>query len=472
MKIASTLNRFLGISINLNKKTILFIWNVRLRTSKRKSLIRSNVALVPYGSLDCELQYKVIEKFLNRNMDDNFEVKYIKPIKIKSISSHIVEKTSFTYEKKLEYILKIVGDGNFDIIRGAFDEYRKDSCVSELFEKSAIDLTLIERILSQIDIAKEIVKENMTIVLPDIAYTKNRSIKHYSKEYGKKVFMINPYGEVRDISKNESLDPDPSIAEISSMRNSFDKDFDIQNAAFDYVKRRIEGDLDQDLDAFRAFNKGERKSPFDFTDKKVLFLHCIADAANVPIQIQSSDDLLLNDYFLWTRDMFRIISKDPSQWLIKIHPASKLYPKDYQIINMLILLFQIPSDVIIPEECSTQEVLQSKAPIFTHSGTIALESAALGQRAVCIAGRYGDEIALNVRTIKSIEDLAEINAASLQDILKCSSDSSAVAAIWLFLWRSNYERGRVISVKNPIQPNMSTLDYQLTQHKIYAVKYL
>lgn len=466
MKIASTLNRLLGISINFNKKTILFIWDVRLRTSKRKSIIRSNVALVPYGSLDCELQYKVIEKFLNRNMDEKFRVKYIKPTKIRSISDGIAEKTPLTYEEKLRYILKIVGEENFDIIRGAFDEYRKDSSISELFEKSALNSTLIERILNQIDIAEEIVKENMSIVVPDIAYTKSRSIKHYSKIYDKKVFIINPYGEVRDISKNESLDPDPSIDEISSMRNNFDKDFDIQNAATEYFRRRIEGEITQDPDALRAFNKRERIKHLDFTDKKVLFLHCIADSANVPIQILSNDDLLLNDYFLWTREMFRIISQDPSKWLIKVHPASKFYPKDYEIISRLILQFQIPTEIIIPEDCSTLEVLQSNAPIFTHSGTIALESAALGQRSICIAGRYGDEIALNVRTFKTIENLARSSTASLQEILKSSPDNSALAATWLFLWRSNYQRGGFISVKHPIQPNMRKLDFQLAQHKI------
>jgi hypothetical protein len=73
---------------------------------------------------------------------------------------------------------------------------------------------------------------------------------------------------------------------------------------------------------------------------------------------------------------------------------------------------------------------------------------------------------LNVRSIKAIENLAERSAESLQEILKNSSENSALAATWLFLWRSNYEHGRVISVKHPIQPNMGALHYLLTQHKI------
>ena len=466
MKIEQVLSKLLGISVEINKKSIVFIWDLRLRASKKNSYIRSNIALVPYGSLDCELQYMIIEKFLNRNIDDKYEVNYIKPFKIKSKSTHTAVGPLLTYQEKLEYIHTILGDRNFDIIRGAYDEYRKDCIVSELFEKSTIDTSLIDKIQYQIDLAKEIVDGNTTIVIPDIAYTKSRSIKHFSKERNKKVLVINPYGEVRDISSNEALDPDPSAAEIHGMRLLFHKDFDIEDAATSYVKRRIAGDIVQDLDAVRAFNKREREKLLDFTNKKVLLLHCIADAANVPMQIRNSDDLILNDYFLWTREMFRIVSKEPGQWLIKIHPASKLYPKDYQIINRLMVLFQIPTDAMIPEGCSTLEVLQSKAPIFTHSGTIALESAALGQRAVCITGRYGDEIALNVRSIKALENLAEKSAESLQEILKNSSENSVLAATWLFLWRSNYEHGRVISVKHPIQPNMGALHYLLTQHKI------
>lgn len=408
----------------------------------------------------------MLEKFLNHNIDANFKVDYIKPVKIKSNSTNEINGALLTYQEKLEYLNTILGDRNYDIIRGAFDEYRKDCNVTELFEKSHINTALMEKILHQIDISKEIGSENSTIVMPDIAYTKSRSIKHFSKERKNRVILVNPYGEIRDISMNEALDPDPSAREISSMRNQFHKDFDIENAAERYVKKRMSGDVVQDLDALRAYKKTESERSLDFANKKVLFLHCIADAANVPMQIQNSDDLILNDYFLWTREMFRLISKDPSQWLIKIHPASKLYPKDYQIINRLTLLFKIPSEVIIPDECSTLEVLKSKSPIFTHSGTIALESAALGQKSICIAGRYSDEIALNVRSIKAIENLAERNVASLQEILKNSSDDAALAARWLFLWRSNYERGRVIAVKHPIQPNMNTMDYLVTQHKI------
>jgi hypothetical protein len=408
----------------------------------------------------------MLEKLLNNNIDVNFKVDYIKPIKIKLNLTNRIYGTLLTYEEKLEYLNTILGESNFDIIRGAFDEYRKDCNVSELFEKSNINTALVENILNQIDTSKEIGLNNSTVVMPDIAYTKSRSIKHFSKERNNRVILINPYGEIRDISSNEALDPDPSAREISSMRNHFNKDFDIEKAAAIYVKKRMSGDVVQDLDALRAYKKIETETSLNFTNKKVLFLHCIADAANVPMQIQNSDDLILNDYFLWTREMFRIISKDPSQWLIKIHPASKLYPKDHQIINRLILQFKIPSEVIIPDEYSTFEVLQSTSPIFTHSGTIALESAALGQRSVCVAGRYSDEIALNVRSIQAIENLAERNTASLQEYLKNSSENATLAATWLFLWRSNYERGRVIAVKQPIQPNMKTMDYLVTQHKI------
>jgi hypothetical protein len=184
------------------------------------------------------------------------------------------------------------------------------------------------------------------------------------------------------------------------------------------------------------------------------------------MEIIKSDDIVLNDYFLWTREMFKIISKDPSHWYIKIHPASKLYPKDFDLINRLMAKFDIPKEIIIPEEISTLQVLRSKAPIFTHSGTIALESAALGQRSVCIKGRFDDDIAFNVRSMKEIEILSAHKNSSLQEILKHDQDKTSLAAVWLYLWRSNFERGGLIACKQPIQPNMSPREYLMTQNRI------
>jgi hypothetical protein len=450
----------------MNQKTILLLWSLRLRASAKNSQITSNIALLPYGAIDCELQYKIIERYLIRNTDIKFTINYVKPIKFPRGLKVNDDTVLLSYEEKLERLCKIVGASNFDIIRGVIDEYRSKCTIEELFEKSTINSNLIHELLLKIEIAKKITDENMIFILPDIAYTKSRSIKHFAKIQEKKVIIINPYGEVRDISNYKPLDPDPSEEEILSLKNRLDDDFDIENAAFDYVRKRINGEIVHDIDAQRAFITGEPETSLKFADKKILFLHCIADSANVPVEITLSDGIVLNDYFLWTKDMLEIISRDPNQWLIKIHPASKLYPKDISLIERLMKMYEIPNEVIIPDGISTLQVLISKAPIFTHSGTIALESAALGQRSVCVKGRFADEIAYNVTTMNEIKKLAIQKTTALQELLKNDSEESMLAASWLFLWRANFDFGKIISIKHPIQPNMSSREYLITSNRI------
>lgn len=466
MKKTSLIDKYLRLSVNLNRAIILLLWDLRLRASARSSQVTSNIALFPYGAIDCELQYKIIEKYLNRITDKKFTINYIKPIKRPPGWKAHDDEVLLSYDEKLEYLYNIVGISNVDLIRGAFDEYRRRCSVVELLEKSTIDKELIQDIIYQINSAKKIVDENMILIMPDLAYAKNRSIKHFAKKKEKRVLIINPYGEVRNISNYGPLDPDPSKEELQNIKERFSDDFDIQGAAITYVKKRVSGDITNDLDAQRAFGKRQMETSLNFANKKILFLHCIADSANVSIEIALSEDIILNDYFLWTREMFKIISKDPSKWLIKIHPASKLYPKDFEILGRLMKKFMIPNEIIIPEEISTLQILRSKAPIFTHSGTIALESAALGQQSVCVKGRFDDDIAFNVRSMKEIERLSTEEPSSLQEILKNNQEKSILAATWLFLWRTNFDYGEKIAVKHPIQPNMSSRKYLLTQHQI------
>ena len=466
MKPKSVLNWFLKLSINLNSTIILFIWDTKLRCSSNNLKITSNIALLPYGSIDCELQYRILEKYLNRNTENNVAINYVKPIKTQLVFVDSDQREMLSYEDKLRYFQNVLGSSNFDLVRGVFDDYRRKCSVEELFEVSEVDPSLIKEIYLQIKNMREIVDSNSIFVMPDMAYTKSRSIKHFAKKQEKRVIIVNPYGEVRNISDYGPLDPDPSREELQFIQQQFGEDLDIRDAAHQYVTKRMKGELVQDLDAHRAFGQREVLTLLDYKGKKILFLHCIADSANVPLETSSNEDIVLNDYFLWTREMFRIISKNPDKWLIKIHPASKLYPKDADIINRLILMFKIPREIIVPEEVSTLQVLESKAPIFTHSGTVALESAAIGQRAVCVKGRFDDEIAFNVTSMHEIEQLAALTAPSLQNLLKNTSEQSVLAENWLFLWRLNYERGRIISVRSPIQPNMSARQYLLNSNRI------
>lgn len=200
---------------------------MRLRMSVKSSKITSNVALLPYGSTDCQLQYQIIERFLHRNTDNNFAIKYIKTVKTQSELKKSRNQTLLSYEEKIVYLCEVLGAGNFDLLSGAIHDYRRKCSIEELFEKSNVDHSLIHDIRFQIDTAKEIVDKNEILVRPDIAYTKICSIKHFAREQDKKVFIISPYGEVRNISNYEPLDPDPSREELQLIPDQVGRDIDI-----------------------------------------------------------------------------------------------------------------------------------------------------------------------------------------------------------------------------------------------------
>lgn len=167
--------------------------------------------------------------------------------------------------------------------------------------------------------------------------------------------------------------------------------------------RRFGGGLRADSDSRNAHG-GKQKLSVIETGKKVLFLHAFRDANSVPIEADSfSKNLLFTNYFEWADFCFRVISEEPNSWLIRQHPSSRFYPGDAEILERLLDRHGLEKSVLMSNAIPTSEIIASRAPVFTHSGTIALETAYSGYRAIVCSTIFPEPLVDRARNTAELE---------------------------------------------------------------------
>jgi hypothetical protein len=196
---------------------------------------------------------------------------------------------------------------------------------------------------------------------------------------------------------------------------------------------RFSGKSYSDLDSSLAY--AHESSSLPEPKKKVLFLHVFRDANLLLPEKEPGRGFTFATYFDWADFCLAEVSRRPDDWIIKPHPASQFYEGESEIIDRLLKKHSLPRS-LLRSDLSTREILTSKWPVFTHSGTIGFETAIFGYRANVVSNRFPEELV--VRTSGKAELLRCLREPVL-NAAPAITDSASVEIAKVALFR-NFQR--------------------------------
>jgi hypothetical protein len=389
--------------------TIKLLRSVVLELVRKRVILRTNlssreikIGLFPYGTSDCIVLYQLLAEYLKSNGFHSTDV--ILNRNQQSKSNYIpLSNESLCYEDRLKELTKICGN-SASILRGIVDEYRKSLNTESFFLNEKISQDFWEQTQDKIAQAKEYAKKYDVLFITEIAYSFCRALHFYALDLGKKVFVINPHGELLDVSCPErKIYHSITYEEVTRLIDRCDEKEKkrLYELSESFFKLRLNGKTPNDVDAVLSFNKPD--SELKRERKKVLYLHCFRDDSQC-LDSNHLKDVINQDLFLWTDKSFQEISREPAKWYIKTHPNHIQYHNESEILAFLLKKHNLNEENII-DTPSTIQVLSDKFPAYTLSGTIALESAAAGYKGFTMSKHYSKEITRQIGILDLGNDL-------------------------------------------------------------------
>lgn len=242
--------------------------------------------------------------------------------------------------------------------------------------------------------AEKLLESYSGLVVVDSAYLVKGALTAAAKKQGKPVWNLDLDGRWKLVREGPRLRGTKGFA--AEAQKAIRDDSAVLRRAQDYVHARFEGANRKDIDSFFAYSgfRGD-SSP---SPRKVLFLHAIRDAGGLPLG-GTDGDLSFESFLEWTEFTLEKVAQQPDYWWVKPHPQRLLFPDEKMLADILLDRYGIPLE-IVKSDLDTRWVLRNGWPIYTHSGTVALEAAAMGQRPFVASSTFSPAIA-NVPTSKS-----------------------------------------------------------------------
>ena len=407
-------------SLILGKMTLrLAVINATRKHFDVKPEIR--VAFFPYSTNDCRTLHEIFAK----------QIAYKHGVQCDVVKSNIYGKNVVNiHSAPLSYESKITGLKEYErgneIWRGMADDYRKKCGVSEFFDHSPYNENVIGQIEFSYLKALELIEKYDIFFLTDLAYTFSRTIHFLAKQKNKSVYILNPHGQLLNVSsKSRYPSQNNTIAEFDTDLHLITNDLRQQllKSSEKYFANRIKGTIKSDREALRAYNSFTSSNISNSCN--ILMLHCIRDASRDLPSKEQKYDLESDDYFIWTKKMFSQITNQQEKWKIKIHPSSAQYPGETEIIDRLAEDFQIKASCF-QDVPATSDIIANQMPVFTYSGTIALETAAAGFKSYVFGTTYPEWIAKRI-------ELGNLDKYVNASPSRLSSEETANALILLYL---------------------------------------
>jgi len=365
------------------------IW--RLSSKKLRSgrsltkKMTSPVGFFPYDTPACRFQHTALSQDLVSN--GLSAIVMTEPIRANWLIAPD-ESLGLEFSSLSDLRSKIVdlcgGDPIF--ARGAIDEFFRVCSVDVLFGPFNLDPEFIRKIAAVRSASEELVSSLSGIVVADGAYMINSALISAAIGSNKPVFVFNPSADWLQVSRSHNeffRDHERALSIV--LQGDSSTALEGANA---YLGSRFSG-LQKDLDSPKAFSKIARRQ--EAGPRKVLFLHVSRDASFIPVGTQQEVQPAFGSYFEWADFCLCEISKNPKDWYVKFHPSSEVYPGEAEIQQRL--LAKLGLGKAIAEECpSTLSILENRWPVYTHSGTVGLETAVFGYRAFVCSNKYPTEI--------------------------------------------------------------------------------
>jgi hypothetical protein len=403
-----------------------------------------SVLLTPYGTPACRFQHQFLAKYLEKG--ETAATVVTEPISTNSsLWKHDLKGDVFESFGELIEAIAATCKHDHVLAVGAIDEFLRHCDIETFFGHYRLPARYLDEIDRVTAEAKRVTSGYSGLIVADSAYLANRALISAALTEGKPVRVFNPDGDWLSFSDKED---EVYRDHASKFREHGGEEYrKALSRAETYLNLRFSGQQ-TDLDSPAVFaSRSDLKAA---NPKKVLFLHVFRDANQIPRNQRGEAPSIFGSYFEWADFCLREISKNPSDWLIRVHPSSRHYDGEDQIISRLLERHGIDAK-LLDGGPSAIEILEKRWPVYTHSGTIALETAVFGFRSVVSSSRHPEQL---VRRAPDKESLSKALAEPARFVARELEDEQVdMAKILLYLnYKHDYPQ---LAPKQP-QPNRSS----------------
>lgn len=409
--------RALNVVNFLLESLVATVFSLKIRLSlknRAKSDLRypSQLYFFPYGTPSCRLQHRalgVTVGALEGNLAERDRSFFPALVEIpragEADSAGVLEFESLAH--LLDYLENHVGQDP-TLSRGILDEFMRTCTLEQIFESHIISQSFLDRASECIDQAREIASGARAFVLADSSYLTNRALIWAANQASVPSWIFNPDGMWLRVSPNH--DESFRNPSITSVRRQLAESSDLVSRSEHFLRTKL-----QDEEFLNPSTNAELTAPrlpSHLKGKKILCFHAFRDASNLPIHgVNPNRRSLFRTFFEWADETLSIVSEAPHQWAIRSHPEAKYYDGDPEILEGLLRKHGL-TGIDRTDDVPTLSLIMNKAPIYTLSGTIALETAAWGYKANVSSTRFPPEL---VSFSQSLEDFQESLRADFAD---------------------------------------------------------
>ena len=393
-------DRITRVAVAIFSRWIIpFLARVHGERSPQNGLTRS-IMLVGYPTPACVLQHRILGEHLTVQgaRVTRFERLRVLGPQSKWWASSEEGRHFESFGSAVSYLLS-ESSVDYHFQRGVLDEFLRRAPRSWLLEDFFVPDAFLDAARATRAEAQVLLQNCAAVVLAESSYLTKRALLSVAREKGIPCWVFSPKGDWLRIDDSQDEDSvDDIYTKTSALLAS---DPELAKKAGTYLEKRFNGRTSGDFDAPLVYGRaGHSGTPLE--SRKILFMHVLRDANQLPLR-KMSEAPFMPSYLEWTDVAFREIAKNPLDWWIKPHPARVGRPDELALLHALLEKNGVPPD-IVREDIDTAEVLKRRLPIYTHSGTIALEAASVGYRAHVCSSKVPQEISWQSLDLESIED--------------------------------------------------------------------
>lgn len=374
-------------------------WRNSRKINRRETIKPRSLALFHYGTASSRVQHRAFASLFSKigfdtSVIEKESVNALLPLD-KSSTPSSTSSVQFAEFSELVCALIDFAEGDELIARGLIDEFVR-KCPISAFDSPHIPKSFFAEAREKINVAEKIVGCYDGIVLAETSYLLAKSMLSAAIRQNSPAWVLNPND--RWLITDNTQDENHSSVDLENVNTDplFIRGVD------KYLAKRFSGSSFSDLDSSLAFS-GTIELPPDLVGRKVLFLHAFRDASQLPLEGSTGwRQTLFNTYFEWADFMFSQIALNPEGWAIRPHPASEFYSGDAEILDGLLRKHGLEGIMRI-HNVSSLALLENKVPIYTHSGTVALEAAIFGYSAHTCSNVHPDNMTRFSRTREELK---------------------------------------------------------------------
>jgi hypothetical protein len=376
-----------GIFLKFYEKIILnfFSYIIAPKTKKVCKLIipensnNKKIFFHFYKSIDCEL----INLSIIKNLKKNNTIK-INDIILPSISEFVVYSKN-TNNENFQKLYQSIKDNCKkyklnNLYYSIIDEFHyaiRDPNLNPLLIKSEFFYE-IEKIKKKIS---ELANKFDILVISDCAYLLNNIFKQEFLIKKKRVLTIQTSGV---ISNHKKINLGENSVNSKYSKKYIFKYLTNKKIIDNFIKKRFLGKSNNKIfnKSFLPNNKENNKN--NYKKCKILFINEFVDASN----INWTKKQIFNSNLEFVEFSLKIIRQNNfKNFYIKLHPLTKFFPGNNKIIQYLLKKYEIPKNCI--DNCpDLKTILKKKIPIYSHNGSIILETLVSGYKTYFCGSRF------------------------------------------------------------------------------------